>query len=272
MGHIFSGRKAPKPRRNKGIAKGSARRASRKQLDLKIFDTDDIRKWSQEDIADLRAMIRERGNNIATYIKKGYGSSEAREYAMEKGIYNPDTEEFGYSAKEMKDLSSQSLFRMFMEQNEYYQISHDSEDAQEFASENPSEPLSDVMKNDEKWRMLRRFAETDKRLNYDRVYASQTLKEIETWIAKNKYTYDQILEQLEKQHIKGEAENAKWNESIVPFEDRVIVANKGFHGEEKAKQAWEYNYKRAMRDLFSYAPRWQQPAPYDGPIDWMEKE
>ena len=271
MGHIFSGRKARKTRRDSGIARGSAKRASRKQLDLKIFDTDDIRKWSQEDIADLRAMIRERGQQIAHDINMGSGSSEAASYAFEKGIVNPEGE-FDYTSKEMQEFSPQTLFRMFMEQNEYYGYVYDHKDAQEFASENPTEPLSDVMKNDEKWRMLRRFAETDKRLNYDRVYASQTLKEIETWIAKNKYTYDQILEQLEKQHIKGEAENAKWNESIVPFEDRIIVANKGFHGEEKAKQAWEFNYKRAMRDLFSYAPRWQQPAPYDGPIDWMEKE
>lgn len=239
---IFSGR-GYHPR-------GSAKRAERKQLELKIFNTDDIRKLGKEDIADFRALIRERGKQIASETERHYE----------------------YTSKEMNEFSPQTLFRMYMEQNEYYEHASDYRDAQEFASENPSEPLSDVMKNDEKWRMLRRFAETDKRLNYDRAYASQTLKEIETWIAKNKYTYEQILEQLEKQHIKGEEENAKWNESIVPFTDRVIVANKGFHGEEKAKQAWEYNYKRAMRDLFSYAPRWQQPAPYNGPIDWIEKE
>lgn len=271
MGHIFSGRKAPKRRRDAGIAKGSAKRAARKQLDLKIFDTDDIRKWSQEDIADLRAMIGERGKQIASEIGRGLGNSEATEYAYEHGIINDDYSAYGYTDKELKEFSPQTLFRMFMEQNEYYGYVYDYKDAQEFASENPSEPMSDVMKNDEKWRMLRRFAETDKRLNYDRAYASQTLKDIETWIAKNKYTYDQILEELEKKHIKGEEENAKWNESIVPFTDRVIVANKGFHGEEKAKQAWEYNYKRAMHNLFSYAPRWQQPAPYNGPIDWIEK-
>ena len=230
--------------------RGSAKRAARKQLELKIFNTDDIRKLGKEDIADFRAMIRERGKQISFETDRPYE----------------------YTDKEMKEFSPQILFRMFMEQNEYYEHVSDYKDAKEFASENPSEPLSDVMKNDEKWRMLRRFAETDKRLNYDRAYASQTLKDIETWIAKNKYTYDQILEQLEKQHIKGEEENAKWNESIVPFTDRILVANKGFHGEEKARQAWEYNYKRAMRNLFDYAPRWQQPAPYNGPIDWIEKE
>lgn len=272
MGHIFSGRKARKARRDSGVARGSAKRASRKQLDLKIFDTDDVRKWSQEDIADLRAMIRERGKDIATSISGGFGEQDATSFAVDHGIVNEDFSSYGYTEKEMREFSPQTLFRMFMEQNQYYEMISDIKEQKEFASENPSEPMSDVMKDNEKWRMLRRFAETDKRLNYDRVYASQTLKDIETWIAKNKYTYDQILEQLEKQHIKGEAENAKWNESIVPFEDRVIVANKGFHGEEKAKQAWEFNYKRAMKNLMSYAPQWQQPASYNGPIDWIEKE
>ena len=272
MGHIFSGRKR---RKDAGVSRGprgSAKRASRKQLDLKIFDTDDIRKWSQEDIADLRAMLKERGKLIAHEIGKGISEQEAVEYASDHGLVNEEYTDYGYTDKEMKEFSPQTLFRMFMEQQEYYNIIHDARHNQEFASENPSEPLADVMKDNEKWRMLRRFAETDKRLNYDRAYASQTLKEIESLIVQNKYTYDQILEQLEKSHIKGEEENARGNESVVPFTDRVITANKGFHGEEKAKQAWEYNYKRAMKDLFSYAPRWQQPAPYSGPIDWIEKE
>lgn len=252
--------------------RGSAKRAARKQLDLKIFDTDDIRKWGKEDIADLRAMLKERGNQIAIEISRGISEQEAVEYASDHGLVNDDYSTYGYTDKELKEFSPQTLFRMFMEQQEYYNIVYDAHHNQEFVSENPSEPLADVMKDNEKWRMLRRFAETDKRLNYDRAYASQTLKDIESWIEKNKYTYDQILEQLEKSHIKGEEENARWNESVVPFTDRVITANKGFHGEEKAKQAWEYNYKRAMKDLFSYAPRWQQPAPYSGPIDWIEKE
>lgn len=269
MGHIFSGRKR---RKDAGIVRGSAKRASRKQLDLKIFDTDDIRKWSQEDIADFRAMIGQRGKQIATEISRGMSEQEAVEYAEDHGLVNDEFSAYGYTDKELREFSPQTLFRMFMEQQEYYNIIYDTRHNQEFVSENPSEPLADVMKDNEKWRMLRRFTETDKRLAYDRAYASQTLKDIEFWIVQNKYTYDQILEKLEKDHIKGEEENAKWNESVVPFTDRVIIANKGFHGEEKAKQAWEYNYKRAMKDLFSYAPRWQQPAPYSGPIDWIEKE
>lgn len=268
MGHIFSGRKR---RRDTGITRGSAKRASRKQLDLKIFDTDDVRKWSQEDIADLRAMIGQRGKQIAHEISRGLSDQEAVEYAEDHGLVNDEFSAFGYTDSELKEFSPQTLFRMFMEQQEYYSIIHDIHEQKEFAAENPSEPLTDVMNNNEKWRMLRRFAETDKRLNYDRAYASQTLKEIEVEIAKNKYSYDEILEMLQDTHIKGEEENAKWNESVVPFQDRVLIANRGFHGEEKAKQAWEFNYKRAMKDLMSYAPQWQQPAPYNGPIDWIEK-
>lgn len=268
MGHIFSGRKQ---RRDAGTPRGSARRASRKQLDLKLLDTDDIRNWSKEDIADMRAMLRKRGKQIAHEIDRGYSEGEAVSYAREHGIVNDEYNDFGYTSKEMNKFSPQTLFRMFMEQQEYYSIIHDIREQKEFAAENPSEPLTDIMKNNEKWRMLRRFAETDKRLNYDRAYASQTLKEIEVEIAKNKYSYDEILEMLQDTHIKGEEENAKWNESVVPFQDRVLIANRGFHGEEKAKQAWEFNYKRAMKDLMSYAPQWQQPAPYTGPIDWIEK-
>ena len=130
-----------------------------------------------------------------------------------------------------------------------------------------SDPWTDIDMND-KWNILRRLASRDIRLNVDRAYASQTLRDIEDMIEQNNdkdnpsyhrfADYDDLANYLYEQH-KDEIEKAReWNSTLKPLtsDDALLAANRGFHGIDKAREA--YN-RRTRRSLDNYEPVWDSP-------------
>lgn len=132
--------------------------------------------------------------------------------------------------------------------------------------------LDHVMKDDDKWTILRRLAAIDPRLNIDRAYASDTLRQIEDMIEQSndpnspnhgKYPdLDSITDEMMINYMELGQVNKDWNEDLTPFqasmeEDAMLVANQGFHGVDKAKA----KAKRAVQknDFSSYEPMWQSP-------------
>ena len=131
----------------------------------------------------------------------------------------------------------------------------------EFISEiSPAIDTNDieVLDKNDKWTILRRLATQDPRLNIDRAYASETLREIEDMIEKKPYLSisDITNKWLEEHNIEVEI-NKRWNDnprffSTQSVEDAALIANRGFHGVQKAM-----NKMRAAID--SYEPAWEKP-------------
>lgn len=125
--------------------------------------------------------------------------------------------------------------------------------------------------DDDKWTILRRLAAIDPRINVDRAYASETLKEIEDMIEQSKekkyidmdyITNDLMIRYMEIGHF-----NKTWDDELHGFteyntstESTKLYANPGFHGVKKAEARYQRERKR---DLSGYAPMWQSPFFFD---------
>lgn len=128
--------------------------------------------------------------------------------------------------------------------------------------------LSQILEDKDKWTILRRLAAIDPRLNIDRAYASETLREIEDMI-EQEYpdgsrvyrNIDQITNDMMITYMETESFNKKWDADLIAFDNNSpesikLYANQGFHGVNKA----EARYKREKkRDLSGYEPMWQSP-------------
>lgn len=118
-------------------------------------------------------------------------------------------------------------------------------------------PIETLDEND-KWTILRRLATQDPRINIDRAYASETLREIEDMIENNPYSsISDITDAWLKDHNVEVEINRRWNESPRFFstqsiEDAALVANKGFHGIQKAMS-------KMRTSIDSYEPAWEKP-------------
>lgn len=116
----------------------------------------------------------------------------------------------------------------------------------------------EVLKDSDKWTILRRLATQDPRLNIDRAYASETLREIEDMIENNPYSSlsDLTSAWLEKHNVEVEI-NKRWNDnprffSTQSVEDAALAANKGFHGVQKAMSKMKVS-------IDNYEPAWEAP-------------
>lgn len=122
-------------------------------------------------------------------------------------------------------------------------------------------PLESLSEND-KWTILRRLATQDNRLNIDRAYASETLREIEDMIEENPYSsISDITDAWLKEHNVEVEINRRWNESPRFFstqsvEDAALAANKGFHGVQKAMS-------KMRASIDNYEPAWEAPNSID---------
>ena len=128
-------------------------------------------------------------------------------------------------------------------------------------SESDVTPIEYLNEND-KWTILRRLATQDPRLNIDRAYASETLREIEDMIEENPYSSISDITDawLEKHNVEVEI-NKRWNDnprffSTQSVEDAALVANKGFHGVQKAMS-------KIKISIDNYEPAWETPTPLD---------
>lgn len=121
--------------------------------------------------------------------------------------------------------------------------------------------------DDDKWTILRRLAAVDPRLNIDRAYASDTLREIEDMIEQGKYgNIDDVTDELMIRYMEIGHFNETWDDELHSFvngldsESTKLYANPGFHGVKKAEERYQRERKR---DLSGYAPMWQSPFFFD---------
>ena len=124
-----------------------------------------------------------------------------------------------------------------------------------------------VLEDKDKWTILRRLAAVDPRLNIDRAYASETLRDIEDMIISGEYRdLDAVTDEMMIRYIEIGRMNKTWDSDLHDFakrnpaEDSKLYANEGFHGVRKAEERYE---REKRRDLSGYAPMWQSPMWFD---------
>lgn len=227
-----------------------------------------LRLYGTLDVKDIRNLT-------------SYGRSVLYEAVKEQRAQIRRTNPTSNFAKmNLRGTTAPQLLSIFLAQKSYIkeqeQIRQDIRDADfyyktdvdsmsEFISEiSPAIDTKDieVLGKNDKWTILRRLATRDPRLNIDRAYASETLREIEDMIEKKPYlSISDITDKwLEEHNIEVEI-NQRWNESPRFFstqsvEDAALAANKGFHGVQKAMSKM-----RASMD--NYEPAWEAPVSDD---------
>lgn len=239
---------------------GKLNQAERGKLLMEKGEID--KKLTKEERQAINAYIRYRKADIGTQLNK-IPQTEAHKYmaievAEEFGINYPDTV---LTDDMLNDMSS--AMQQYAEQQQVYDtLAQDKRyiNAVEETPQQYANVAKAMLEDDDKWRLLRKLAEVDKRLNYDRAYASETLKEIEDIIEQNKgVTFDYAFDMLAKNHEKSIRNAAEWEETLHPFADDVdvqtkaLVSNKGFHGVDKAMSKY---LKKAgfSTSLAAYSP------------------
>ena len=223
-----------------------------------------LRLYGALDVKDIR-----KSDRFARYII----SEAVKEQRAKIRKTNPTSD---FAKMNLRGTTAPQLLSIFLAQKSFIkeqeQIRQDIRDADFYYKtdvDNMSEFISDVssvidtkdievLKDSDKWTILRRLATQDPRLNIDRAYASETLREIEDMIENNPYSSlsDLTSTWLEKHNVEVEI-NKRWNDnprffSTQSVEDAALAANRGFHGVQKAM-----NKMRANLD--SYESAWEKP-------------
>lgn len=237
-----------------------------------ILDKGDIRNLSQSEIRGMKKFLKKRQDTIKTRISLVKNDEletyfESTQKAEEEHI---DTKAFSNRPEKLL----QDYFRQEQFFNEYdtdYDLWEHRDEIQphvDSMSQETAESLAQELNIDpnDKWTILRRLATIDNRLNIDRAYASDTLKQIEDLIEQNAYhDIDELTSDLMEEVIATGTVNQEWNKSLQPLtsEDLRLVANKGFHGRKKAQtaySAWNRFIKEHMSpDIHNYEPVWSEP-------------
>lgn len=227
-----------------------------------------LRLYGALDVKDIR-----KSDRFARYII----SEAVKEQRAQIRKTNPTSD---FAKMNLRGTTAPQLLSIFLAQKSFIkeqeQIRQDIRDADFYYKtdvDNMSEFISDVssvvdtkdievLKDSDKWAILRRLATQDPRLNIDRAYASETLREIEDMIENNPYSSlsDLTSAWLEKHNVEVEI-NKRWNDnprffSTQSVEDAALAANRGFHGVQKAM-----NKMRASLD--NYEPAWETPTSVD---------
>jgi hypothetical protein len=229
-----------------------------------IMNTDDIRKLSNPEIRGFKNYLREQQKKIAESISS-----------------NPDL----LSSQKAQDdrITTQRLsndpvllLETFMRQNQYFneletdidfEVNRsDFKEAEEQMTESTANKAAELIGIDpnDKWTILRRLATIDNRLNIDRAYASDTLKQIEDLIASGDYKdINEITAELMEEVKATGAVNAEWDKEMQPLsiEDLRLIGNKGFHGVDKAIAVAKRKEQARKWDISNFAPMWETPKP-----------
>lgn len=240
---------------------GKLTAAERGALIMEKYDID--HKLTKSERKDVNAYLRYRKQDLRTQIT-AIPIEDAKKYmsvqlADEFGINEPDTILTDDALNAMDDAMQQ-----YMEQEQVYNTLNQDRRYIKAAKDEPDKytNLEKALEADDKWRLLRKLAEVDKRLNYDRAYASETLKDIEDIMNYSEFkslTFDEVFEMLLEQHKESIQQAEKWTDDLHPFADemdtqsRALVANKGFHGVDKAMSKY---LKRTgfSNNLSDYSP------------------
>lgn len=239
--------------------RGSAKRFRKKILPT-IMDLDNINDMSLEARRDFRAYLRERQKEISEELS----NVTARNTITGKEALSSDL-----STRKISDNPTE-LFREFFQQNEFWksiQIDYQ-------ANKIKDEQFKEVVKDDEKWTILRRLATFDYRLNIDRSYASDVLREIENIIVQandtehpSKYqgkSYSEIADILLSEYDKSERYGfmKDWDDDMFDLdydEDDTLFAGRKFHGRDRAEADRDRYMKWHNKQLSSYDPLYKDP-------------
>ncbi len=195
---------------------------------------------------DVRTLNRSQRRTYERYLK-------AQERELRKKGYKPSK----FTSEPTSLFSEHMRQRQFM--NEIEDYTREKDEVKYFGYDEV-EPL---IKDEDKWNILRRLATLDTRLNVDRAYASQTLRDIEDMIEANAgrpqfETWQDLADHLYEELATRGVNSQEWNSTLKPLtsDDALLAANRGFHGIDKAREA--YN-RRTRKSLDNYEPVWASP-------------
>lgn len=195
---------------------------------------------------DIRTLNRSQRRTYERYLR-------AQERELKKKGYKPSK----FTSEPTSLFSEHMRQRQFM--NEIEDYTRERDEVKYFGYDDV-EPL---IKDNDKWNILRRLATLDTRLNVDRAYASQTLRDIEDMIEANAErpqfeTWQDLADHLYEELATRGVNSQEWNSALKPLtsDDALLAANKGFHGIDKAREA--YN-RRTRKSLDNYEPVWASP-------------
>lgn len=195
---------------------------------------------------DVRTLNRSQRRTYERYLK-------AQERELRKKGYKPSK----FTSEPTSLFSEHMRQRQFM--NEIEDYTRERDEVKYFGYDDV-EPL---IKDEDKWNIIRRLATLDTRLNVDRAYASQTLRDIEDMIEANAdrpqfETWQDLADHLYEELATRGVNSQEWNSTLKPLtsDDALLAANRGFHGIDKAREA--YN-RRTRKSLDNYEPVWASP-------------
>ena len=195
---------------------------------------------------DVRTLNRSQRRTYERYLK-------AQERELRKKGYKPSK----FTSEPTSLFSEHMRQRQFM--NEIEDYTRERDEVKYFGYDDV-EPL---IKDNDKWNILRRLATLDTRLNIDRAYASQTLRDIEDMIEANAdrpqfETWQDLADHLYEELATRGVNSQEWNSTLKPLtsDDALLAANRGFHGIDKAREA--YN-RKTRKSLDNYEPVWASP-------------
>lgn len=233
----------------------------------KILDKGDISTLSNPEKESLKEYLKMQRKRIKITIETSdLPKSDAITDAINSGLL---TRRFGNTAQQLFEhlLRQRQFFEGYEQDKQLYNPNTHPDNKYEY-------PHKELMQDDEKWRLLRKLAEIDPRLNYDRAWASETLHEIERMIEQEKYSYDEIEEFMVDSFQSLVKNNQDWDKDLYGFYDTTgeffeahgnfgdpayyawEKAYHGFHGNAKAE---EERFARFMKDVRNYEAMWQDP-------------
>lgn len=237
----------------------------------KIMDKMSISDLSNPEIQSFKSYLKLQRDKIKTSIQDSemYADLFNMGLKITRGKYGRNGSEL------MKEYMRQRQF--FQEYNTYQQMQNPNthpDNTYDYSD------MKELMKDVDKWRLLRKLEEIDPRLSYDRAWASDTLAEIERYVGMSKMSYEEVEEIMVNSFQKLVEENRKWDSNIHGFydergeytssfhtseysgsfgqwsEDDWVMNNygKGFHGKDKAYQ--RYRSAKRKSSIDDYEAGW----------------
>lgn len=154
------------------------------------------------DLDNLEEMTYEERRKFARFTNR-----QAKKFAQ-----FPDMENF---LTDENDPDPFDAFEKLMAQKEFLNWKSIEREVDRNAEENKE---LKALIDDDKWTILRRLAAVDPRLNIDRAYASDTLREIEDMIEQGKYgNIDDVTDELMIRYMEIGHFNETWDDELHSF-------------------------------------------------------
>lgn len=255
----------PKPKGSKSAKKHKIFSGSMQEAISRALAVDDVRQLSKSDLK----LLRERISINRSIVKRMNPNHPLAQSSLAN--LNPTSTLSLFLSSESAVREQAQIMQDLREiaSNKYKNLSDDTitetlsniqenipDEFTDISDEVTTDYSAEFLKDEDKWTILRRLATQVFRLNIDRAYASETLRELEDEIENNPYqTISDITDKWLEEHKQEIELNKKWNWDMRGFktvEDSALASNRGFHGVEKAM-----NKMRVSMD--AYEPAWERP-------------